>query len=303
MPNTLAHIAVNGIATRGLGISTDMKWIYAGVLLPDVPWILSRLTGGQLLELDPVEFRSYCIVQSSLLFCLVLALSGAALSRRPQATFGILALGSLLHLLLDAAQTKWANGVCLFAPISWSPVNFGWFWPESAMTYLLTGTGIMVFLATLRPVRIRERLALRSLRLRSLVLVSSIAIYFLLPVAFIHGPIQADAHFLRTIEAGSDRVGKHMALDRARCELDDGVVSVRLVTNEPVRLIGIPANCDAPISVKGTFVSKDVITVDVIHYHSSWFRDWASYIGIGLIFGYWLWSAFGRSSDRSRLIQ
>ena len=39
-------------------------------------------------------------------------------------SFGILALNSVFHLILDSLQTKWGNGVHLFAPVSWEVAEF-----------------------------------------------------------------------------------------------------------------------------------------------------------------------------------
>ena len=65
------------------------------------------------------DLRFYCIVQASLFGCLLLSGALASVSSRPWRVFAILGLGSLMHLLLDATQAKWASAVHLLAPISW----------------------------------------------------------------------------------------------------------------------------------------------------------------------------------------
>src|SRR5688500_1748825 len=52
--------------------------------------------------------------------------------------FCILVLNVVVHLLLDASQTKWASGVLFFVPLTWTLHNWGWFWPESLITVLCT---------------------------------------------------------------------------------------------------------------------------------------------------------------------
>ena len=124
MPNTIAHIAVQTLISRGLLRGADFKWILAGCVLPDIPWIAQRAVAGLAPEFPAIPLRLYTAVQSSLIVTLILGVALAFLSRRPVQTFAILALGVVLHLLLDATQTKWANGVLLFAPFSWDLLNF-----------------------------------------------------------------------------------------------------------------------------------------------------------------------------------
>ena len=93
-------------------------------------------------HLDPIPARLYAIAQGSLFVTLFLCGAIAAISARPKRIFGILAFNVLLHFLLDSLQTKWANGVHFFAPISWELINFELFWPESLPTYALTLLGL-----------------------------------------------------------------------------------------------------------------------------------------------------------------
>ncbi len=43
MPNTLAHLAVQGLATRALLPRSDLKWIALGCVLPDLPFVRAGL--------------------------------------------------------------------------------------------------------------------------------------------------------------------------------------------------------------------------------------------------------------------
>ncbi|MEL6680055.1 MAG: hypothetical protein AAFQ51_15215, partial [Pseudomonadota bacterium] len=142
MPATLGHIGVQALITRGVIRGADFKWILLGCVLPDVPWILQRLTRAGLPSVDVFDLRIYAIVQSSLVFTLILCGACALVARHPLRVFGILAVGALLHLLLDASQTKWANGVILFAPLDWRLVAFGFYWPEDVITLILLLFGL-----------------------------------------------------------------------------------------------------------------------------------------------------------------
>jgi hypothetical protein len=81
-------------------------------------------------------------------FCLILSFALAALAKRFRKVFIILVINSLLHLFLDALQTKFANGVQFFVPFSWKMTNLELFWPESLPTYLLTAFGLIYFFLT-----------------------------------------------------------------------------------------------------------------------------------------------------------
>ena len=54
MPNTLAHLCVQGIATRSLIKDADLKWIYTGCVIPDVPWILQRVIRSAFVNVTPM---------------------------------------------------------------------------------------------------------------------------------------------------------------------------------------------------------------------------------------------------------
>ena len=115
MPNTLAHLGVQALVSRTLVRNADLKWVYIGAIIPDLPWILQRVVMMGPAHIDAYDMRLYAITQASLFLCLIISSALAALSTHFGRTFVILGLGSLFHLLLDAFQIKWANGVHLLA--------------------------------------------------------------------------------------------------------------------------------------------------------------------------------------------
>ena len=149
MPNTLAHLGVQGFLTRTIIREADIKWIFLGALIPDFPWIARRAILFLIPQVDPIDLRLYAIAQSSLAGCLLLAAAISLLTYKPLRIFIILAINSLLHLLIDALQTKWGNGVHLLAPVSWHTWNLGYFWPETMATYALTVLGVIYVLYVL----------------------------------------------------------------------------------------------------------------------------------------------------------
>jgi len=215
LPNTLAHLGIQTLATRTVIPVPDPKWIYLGCVIPDLPWIAQRAIAFSVPSIDLIELRLYVIAQSCLAVSLLLCGALALLSQAPKKIFAILSLNTAIHLLFDALQTKWGNGVHLIAPISWETWNLGLFWPESATTLLLTavGAGVVgwvfwrgvehpVGLAVDRPIRLLFAAALLSA-------------YTVVPWLLVGGVEASDAHFLRTIRSGAARAGQEITLDRA----------------------------------------------------------------------------------------
>ena len=78
----------------------------------------------------------------------------------------MLGLNALLHLLLDATEVKFGNGVHLFAPFSWRMTSFDWIAGESAVYLALTlGGALLVAWEIARPHRTPAVFDLRPPRL------------------------------------------------------------------------------------------------------------------------------------------
>ena len=146
MPNTLAHLGINGFVTRTLIKKADLILIYIGAVIPDIPWILQRLVSALIPNIDAYDLRLYCIILASLFFSIILSAALAYLFSDTKRTFIIFSAGSLIHLLLDSIEIKWANGVHLFAPFSWKLFNAGFFWPENIAIYVITAYGLFYLL-------------------------------------------------------------------------------------------------------------------------------------------------------------
>jgi len=289
VPNTLAHFGVQGPLTRATGVHVDAKWILLGCVLPDVPWIARRgiaaLAGG---AVDPVALRLYAIVQASLLFSLVLAGALALLSGRPRVVFGVLGAGALLHLLLDALQTKWGNGVHLLAPASWETLNVGLFWPESVATVALTLAGVGYLAWEWRrgpsariPLAPGPRGAAGALLLA--------ALYLGTPPLFFGGVLASGSHSLASLEEVEERPGRTVELDRVgytpgRAGEGSGTLTV---TGGELRAAGRLPDGPATISVRGVFADRRTLRVTDYHVHEAGGRALASGLGLALLAAAW----------------
>ena len=58
----------------------------------------------------------------------------------------VLAGNCFFHLVLDALEIKWGNGVHLFAPLSWTLTHNGMVWPGHPLVLGLTLIGLLYLL-------------------------------------------------------------------------------------------------------------------------------------------------------------
>lgn len=287
MPNTIAHFAINGLFTRAVISHADFKWIYLGCVIPDLPWILQRIINLLPVSIDLYDLRAYCIAQSSLLICIFLCMAFALLAKQRSKVFIILIIGSLLHLLLDAVQIKWANGVQLFAPLNWSLLRFDFFWPESLGTYLLSGAGLLYLVFNIRKsIQLNCNEFKISIKLLSLSGVLLFA-WLVLPLAYISSVYAADNHFISTLKDVQHRAGKKIEIDRNIYFQSDGMVKLKTSYGEFIKLNNIKTENGALISLQGSFIDNYTIRVDNYHTHTR-FRDYASMLGLACVLLIWL---------------
>lgn len=302
MPNTLAHFALHGLATRAVVRGAELQWIYVGCVIPDLPWILQRIVRETLPHVDLYDLRLYAIAQSSLLVCLLLGGALASVSRAPLRVWLILSLGSALHLALDACQTKIANGVHLVAPFSWELLNLGLFWPEGWPTLALTVTGLVYFVvAWLRPGQARTGPLFRfGPRLVALCALFA-TLWLVAPLALLAGPERADSHYVRTLRDRETRTGKAVGFDRGTYLHGPEGGRYRTFAGEILDLEAVEAVASGTASLRGRFLDPDTVLVEEFHDHSGWPRDLASYLGlllVGSAWGRW-WLARARQARGS----
>jgi hypothetical protein len=291
LPNTLAHLGVAGFATRSVITAADLKWIYVGGIIPDLPWILQRIL-RKIPGINLYDLNLYVTVQSTLLFGLIISLALASLSKEYLKTFLVLALGCLIHLLLDSLEIKWANGVHLFAPFSWELLNFNLFWSESIPIYLITLFGLVYFLVTFKKgVTLPSNLELKKFKRWFLFLIV-ILIYFLFPLFILNQPLEANNHFVKTFENVDERPGKYFEIDRRPYRFEKGVGIINTFANEDIELKNINLNTSETISIKARFIDEKTAEVTEYHVYSVLFRDGSSYAGLTMVFIFWIISSY-----------
>lgn len=280
MPNTLVHLGIQGAISQGVSRSIDVRWAFVGAVIPDVPWMLQRMMG--LTAIDPLDLRLYCVAQASWGFSLMLAGACAVLSRRSVRVMAVLCLGTLLHLLLDAVEIKWGNGVHLLAPLSWAMTSFDLLWPENTVVYVFTALGLgyvgFVFRSTLsRPLDLEIGSPMRFAAAAVL-----LALYLLLPFTFLGVVEDANAHYVKTLRAADTRAGKSIEFDREA--FTPTAAGARLYAlGATWRLEGVDLQEPAILSVRGTFRTNSVIEVHDYHVHDRSIRELTTIMGLALV--------------------
>ena len=294
MPNTLAHIGLQTPLTNLALQTAPLQWIALGCIIPDIPWILQRAF-RLIPTLDPVSLRLYAAFQASLLSCCILSLAFALLTRRTGFVFLILFLNSLFHLLLDACQKKWGNGVNLLAPFSWHTSNFAFFWPEDSINYVLLAAGIIVCIVY-GPKAVKNDLFLQKPdKIKVTCLTFALIVYILGPVFFIDAAYNADIHFSRTIIDKSQQATKRIEIDRGRYNIQTKTIAT--YADDALSLNNPPEIKGTSLSIKGVFDQKNSITITEYHEHTM-NRDYASYAGLFFTLFLWLFSIKQIRSNR-----
>ncbi len=282
MPNTLIHIAIQAPLSRTVYRKAEIPWILAGTIIPDIPWIFQRILYN-VPVIDPYSLRLWTTIQASLLFCLLFSWAAAAFARRPGLVFVLLGCNCLLHLLLDAMQIKWGNGVHLLAPFSWQTMDLGFIWPEHYAGYILSFIGLVYLLFYWKTLR-REGLALsRSPHWKTAGI--CLAVYLFAPFMLLGQLEKSNTNFLEVIQDSTIRPGQAVQLDRVSFRAESS--SVMTFTRERLSVTGAVPQQSGNISLKGRFTDTDSLHIEQFHVHNS-YRSYASQVGLFLVLLIWL---------------
>lgn len=290
MPNTLAHLGIHAITTKSVFPWADIKWIYLGAIIPDVPFILKRIIAIILPFVDMLDVRLFAIPQASLLFSLVLAFAFSRFSLRPGRAFLVLGVGVLMHLLIDACQIKWGNGPRFLVPFDWSMTSFNLFWPEDMASHILTATGIAyVVYAFTRPIAQQAADLCMPAGGQLVALAAAVIFYVASPVGLMDMVLRAGGGDVQLIRL-EDRTGQPMELDRANYKTVENQHLIELYSGKFVMLQGLPAAIPdhGKISVRGDFTAHNILRANDYHLNYGRFRELASIIGLAVIMIYWL---------------
>ena len=278
MPNTLAHLGINGIATRTLIKKADLILIYIGAIIPDIPWIIQRTVLALMPSINTYDLRLYCVILSSLFFSIILSAALAYLFIDTKRTFVIFSAGSLIHLLLDSIEIKWANVVQLFVPFNWNLLNFGLFWPEDLPIYIITFFGLFYVLYNFKETISTSIKFVHITPSKILILFVFIIIYFSVPLLLLNSAEEANNHYVKTLRDREHRTRNYFEVDRGF--YSDSPKGDEFITpfNEKLKIANLNLKTSETMSIRAKFISKDEIQIIDYHIHSN--RDIFSYAGL-----------------------
>jgi hypothetical protein len=126
-----------------------------------------------------------------------------------------------------------------------------------------------------------------------------LSLYALSPLALLDGPLSTDYLSIATLQDTERRIGREVRMDRSSYQHSANGDVVFTLANEPIRVVGDLRARSPQVTLIGEFVDFDAIRIHQLHeYHSPW-RDFASYVGLGLILIVWIASfARGRRSQK-----
>lgn len=297
MPNTLVHYAVQVPTSRIAFRNAGLRWFLLGSIIPDVPWIVQRVVPIVVPGIELYVLRLYATAQASLILSVVLCAAIAVLAKSSKVVFAALAGNAFLHLLLDALQTKWGNGVHLLAPWSWEMWNVGLFWPEHVVFVVLTLIGL-IYVVVEWGISGREQHAeiLQWPAWRDVLLAAGLlAAYVFTPFLMLEDVRASGSHHVDVLERGEGRAGEPVAFDREIFRLEGGqpVIVTDYGEKLHVRSDELPAR-PATVSLQGRFVGRDTLLVQRFHVHRGGFRDGASMAGLVLAVAVWASWLVGR---------
>jgi hypothetical protein len=210
-------------------------------------------------------------------------------------------LNAVAHLVLDAAQTKWANGVHFFAPLTWEAVGIGWFWPESVVAGVMTLSGLAFVVTRMMRHRGSDHAPpLKWVPRRFVAVGAMLVMYIVLPISWMPAVEAADSHWIGTLRAYEDRPGRRVEFDRAFVRASADSMVLETFAREHLAMDGIAPERQGKISIRGRFVTPARVLVETYHFHAMWFRGPASYIGLVFLVYFWLAPVILRVSPATR---
>lgn len=131
MPDLVTHSLVSRILLFGKR-KKYLLFFLIGAILPDLVSRIPALFFARCYRCS--WFVSVMHTPVVLIFCVLLI---SMFFRKPKVIFTSLILGVFSHLFLDAFQQHLGGGYYWFFPFSFVALEFGWFWPETCLYFIL----------------------------------------------------------------------------------------------------------------------------------------------------------------------
>ncbi len=281
MPNLLTHFGATYLLFWPLPWRIDLRLLFLGALLPDLPWIIYRAL-ERLTALDPINLLAYLIPFSTPIVVLLVAACIALLHQRPLTCFGILGTAGVLNIVLDALQTRPVSGPLLLYPFSFRQYSLHWFWSEDIISYVAVGVSLVCIAFALR-----RPIWPTPFRLQNLGLVVSLLFGICVLISLTHKPLIAQNVYTLGFASQPEKwEGEWVTLEF------DPVVERNLVQVHPSRGLRVQVMGDVDLQpgegvTLGGFYRDGKIYPEMIRRHRGGLRDLFSYAALLIFVAVW----------------
>ncbi len=281
MPDLLTHFGATYLLSRPLPWRIDLRLLFLGALLPDLPWILSRVL-KTLTPLDPINLSAYLIPFSTPLVVLLVAACIALLHQRPLTCFAILGTAGLLNIVLDCLQTRPVSGPLLLYPLSFHRYSLHWFWPEDIISYVAVGVSLVCMAFAMR-----RPIGPTPFRLRNLRLVVSLLFGICVLTVLTHKPLIAqNVYNLGFASQPENWEGQWVTLESRRV-VDRNLVEVERSRGLRVQIKGDVELYPGEVVSLGGFYRDGKIYTEMVHRHRRGLRNLFSYVALLIFVAVW----------------
>ncbi len=253
-----------------------LLWVIIACIIPDLPWIvLACLIPLELF--NPYDLRLFCTAQASLLFCLFFSAALACCAKQTGKTFMVLAGNCFFHLVLDALEIKWGNGVHLIAPFSWKMMHNGMVWPGHPLVLGLTLIGFLYLLFNRQSCAAFSSQPCIPGRKKITIGLLCLGCYLLAPLFFLEQLEEANTYNIHTLRMKDQRPGKEIEFDRVHYFAEQQ--TLQTFAGERIIVGGSQPALSGRVSFRGHFLTPTSFASAEHHYHRDR-RDLATLLGL-----------------------
>jgi hypothetical protein len=257
-----------------------------GATWPDLPWVLLRGL-HMVVPISSSLTPSYYVQPfATPLMCLWAGVIFACCVRRPRRQAVAFVAAAWLHLLLDACQTRFGNGVAFLYPLSGKLYDFEVFWEESpvGLAMLALSVGFVAVVA-------KQGVASMTWKRPPAMWVAVLLVgYFAMPVVTWSLMRGDDTFGMAFVSDPTSFEGRTVGFDRNLLAGTNPPI-LRTWYGRDLRLVGVPAEAQAGdiVSVRGRYTDGE-IAVEAFHVHLRHLHDVPSMVALA-VFVVILWRA------------
>jgi hypothetical protein len=284
LPSLMVHYGTTLLAGWPVRHQSVTTALLLGATWPDVPWMALRVLDLWSPDELRIPLRLYAQAFHTPLMCLWGGLIFACFMQRPRPQALAFIGAAWFHLVLDAFQTRYGNGVALLYPFSWRVYDFELFWPDGTIGLILlamsTAVVLHAFWKGLEPLHLRRPSWLR---------VTALTLgYLLMPLATWHAAFDANVFNALFIYFPSALEGKEVGFER-NALVSSKPPRLRTWYDHHLALDQVPdeARPGDVVSLRGTY-GEGQLKVRQFHIHSLDLHSTPSIVAfVMLVLAFW----------------